>query len=249
MSIIAVTDGDDALAARICDEISAMAWDLRDDFSTPLPNTHDGVAQVIELVKKGERPVVICDGADRIGDSTHVLRELMLQGAENWCVPGINDPEAAKYLETHHKLGDKVTVKIGGWYGEYSGTPVEVNGVIEFLGRPSYRLIGPMNRGAMRQDGLDVRINMGRNRHVVVCDTTRGANDATGFTSVGIDPSTLDIIPLKSRVHHRAYWDSVAKVNFPIDAPGYREIPNLFELQYDNLPDDIYPVGKKWRKT
>lgn len=117
------------------------------------------------------------------------------------------------------------------------------------MGRPVYTLIGPMNRGAVRHDGLVIRINLGQNRHVVVAETTRGANDASGFTSVGIDPGTLDIIPLKSRVHHRAYWDSVARVNFPIDAPGYREIPNLFELHYENLPEDIYPVGRRWRKS
>ncbi|MDP2859498.1 MAG: M81 family metallopeptidase [Bacillota bacterium] len=249
MSVIAVTDGYRSLAETICEDVSALAWSLREHFSTPLPNARDAVAQVMDLVKRGEKPVVICDGADRIGDSTHVLRELLEQGATDWCIPGINDPGAAHHLEADHKTGDMVTVKVGGWYGEYSGTPVEITGRIEFMGRPVYTLIGPMNRGAVRHDGLVIRINLGQNRHVVVAETTRGANDASGFTSVGIDPGTLDIIPLKSRVHHRAYWDSVARVNFPIDAPGYREIPNLFELHYENLPEDIYPVGRRWRKS
>ncbi|MDP2856587.1 MAG: M81 family metallopeptidase [Bacillota bacterium] len=247
MSVIVVADGDAELARQAADDISALAWSLRDDFSTPLPNPKDAVGQVMQMVSEGKKPVAIADGADRIGDSTHILKELIAQGATNWAVPGINDPRAAKYLEENARTGDTVTVRIGGWYGPLSGEPVEITGTVEFMGRPSYRLVGPMRKGALVQDKFVARINLGRNRHVVVSETTRGCNDASGMTSVGIDVSTLDIIPLKSRVHHRAYWDSVAKVNFPVDAPGYLEIPNLRTLHFENIPDDIYPIGKRWK--
>ncbi|MGE5653886.1 MAG: M81 family metallopeptidase [Bacillota bacterium] len=246
MSIIAVTNNDQELAAKIAQDVSDLAWSLREAFARPLPKPHEGVAQVIELVAKGERPVVIADGADRTGDSTHMLRELLAQAAKNFAIPGIADPKVAHHLEQTAKVGDRVTVTIGGWASEHSGEPVEVTGIIAYMGRPSYTLVGPMGKGRKVQDQLVVVLDLGDNRHVVVSEKMRGSNDSAGLTSVGITIDTLDIIILKDRVHHRAFWDSVAKVDFPVDAPGIGAA-DLSTLHYDNIPKDIYPLGEKWR--
>ena len=74
----------------------------------------------------------------------------------------------------------------------------------------------------------------------------RWSNDSAGLSAIGIDVPSLDIIVLKDRVHHRAFWDSVAKVDFPIDAPGIGPA-DLTTLEYHNIPKDIFPVGAKWR--
>ena len=247
MSIIAVTNGDQALADEIAQDVSDLAWTLRHDLTRKLPKPKEGVAEVMRLVAAGKGPVVIADGADRIGDSTWVLRELLAQGATNWAIPGIADPPAAAALEQNHKVGDEVTLSIGGWYNDNSGTPVEVTGTIEYMGRATYQLVGPMRRGATIKDGLAIRLNLGDNRHVVVAERMRGANDSAGLTSVGVDVGTLDIIVLKDRVHHRAFWDTVAKTDFPLDAPGLGPA-DLSLLEYENVPDDVFPIGKKWRE-
>ncbi len=247
MSVIAVTDDDLLLAEKIAKDVSDFAWTLRESFSRPLPRPKEGVAEVIKMVASGQSPVVVCDGADRTGDSTHILRELLEQGATDFAIPGIADPEAADELERSHKVGDRVTIAIGGWAGEYSGDPVEVTGVVEYVGRPEYVLVGPMGKGRKVKDGLTVRLNLGENRHVVVSERMRGANDSAGLTSVGIDVGTLDIIVLKDRVHHRAFWDTVTEFDYPIDAPGIGPA-DLRTLTYHNIPKDIYPVGRKWNK-
>lgn len=115
MSVIAVTDNDRALAERIAQDISDFAWSLRESFARPLPKPKEGVAQVLKLVAQGIKPVVIADGADRTGDSTHILKELLEQGAANFAIPGIADPKVAYELERTAKVGDVVTVKVGGW--------------------------------------------------------------------------------------------------------------------------------------
>ncbi|MGE5560711.1 MAG: M81 family metallopeptidase [Chloroflexota bacterium] len=246
MTVFAVTDNNQALAEQIAQEISDFAWSLRDSFAAPLPDAREATALAMRLVAEGKGPVVIADGADRIGDSTHMLRELLAQGARNWGIPGITDPQAAARLEADHKVGDTVTLKIGGWYDEHSGEPVEVTGRIEFIGRPVYKLIGPMGRGATVHDKLVVSLDLGDNRHVVVSERMRGANDAAGFTAVGIDYTKLDIIILKDRVHHRAFWDSVAQSDIRTSVPGQGP-SDLRLLHYDNVPDDVFPIGKKWR--
>jgi len=242
MSVIAVADGDEELASKAAQDVSDLAWSLRHSFARDLPKPPEAVAEVMQLVEQGEKPVVIADGADRIGDTTHVLHELLRQGAENWAIPGIADPEAAEKLEETASVGDTVTLRVGGWYNETSGDPVEVTGTVKFMGRPRYERVGPMGKGSVVQDGFVARLDLGNNRHLVVSDRLRGANDSAGLTSVGIDVQSLDIIVLKDRVHHRAYWDNVAQVDYPINAPGIG-FAELRELEYENVPPNTFPVN------
>ncbi|QOR36551.1 M81 family metallopeptidase [Clostridium sp. 'deep sea'] len=247
MSVIAVTNNNQALAQKISQEIAAKAWQLRDALNQKLPKTKEAVNQVIELVKQGKGPVLMADGADRTGDSTHVLKELLLQGAKNFAMPGIADPVATAYLAKNHKIGDTVTVKIGGWASEFSGDPVEVTGEIIYIGRPEYRLIGPMGKGSLVKSCLIVTLSLGNGSYVVVSENMRGAIDSGGFTSAKIDYKKLDIVVLKDRVHHRAFWDSYCNVDFKVDAPGIGAV-DLKSLHYDNVPAEAYPIGKNYCK-
>jgi len=247
MSVIAVTNDDKELAEQIVDDVAALAWSLREALSAPLPNPAEAVSLALSHIARGEKPVILADGSDRTGDSTHVLKELLRQQATNWAIPGIADPKASHYLAENHNVGDEVTVSIGGWASEHSGDPVEITGTIEFIGRPSFTLVGPMGKGAKVQDGLVVRLNLGKNSHVVVSERMRGANDSAPLAAVGIDVSSLDIVILKDRVHHRAFWDSVAQVDIRVDSPGIG-VADLTKLHFDNVPKYIYPIGAKWRK-
>ncbi len=242
MTVVAVADGDEELAARAAQDVSDYAWTLRHAFARDLPKPREAVAEVMQLVARGEKPVVIADGADRIGDTTHVLRELLRQGAENWAIPGISDPKAARELEETASVGDTVTLQVGGWYNETSGDPVEVTGTVKFMGRPRYKRVGPMGRGAVVQDGFVARLDLGNNRQLVISDRMRGSNDSAGLTSVSIDVDSLDIIVLKDRVHHRAFWDDVAKVDYPINAPGIG-FADLRDLEYENVPPGTFPIN------
>ncbi|MFP4456605.1 MAG: M81 family metallopeptidase [Clostridia bacterium] len=247
MSIVAVTNNNLQLANEIVDQLCEIAWDLRHDLNKNLPNTKEGIAEVIEIVKQGKGPVTIADGADRTGDSTHVLRELLEQGATNFAIPGMSDPKAIDYLFNNHEVGDIVTIKVGGWASEFSGDPVEISGEIIFMGSPEYKRVGPMGHGQKVKDGKIVTIDMGQDRYVVVSDRMRGANDSAPYTAANIDYTKLDIIPLKSRVHHRAYWDDIVNVDYKIDAPGIGA-PNLLTLEYENVPKDAFPIGDKFKK-
>ncbi len=242
MSVIAVTDDDPELAEEIAEHVSNRAWSLKEALNRPLPKPREGVAEVLRLVEEGSRPIVIADGADRTGDSTHILEELLRQEAENFAVPGISDPCVARELESSAQEGDEVTVTVGGWASEHSGHPVELTGVVEYMGRPRFTLVGPMRKGARVQDGLAIRLNLGENRHVVISERMRGSNDSAGLTSVGVDVDSLDIIVLKSRVHHRAFWDQVAAVDFPMDAPGIGPA-DLTTLTYEHVPEGTYPIN------
>ena len=52
-----------------------------------------------------------------------MLKELLAQGAKNRVIPCITDPKAAEEPKKTAKVGDEVTLTVGGWYDEFSGTP------------------------------------------------------------------------------------------------------------------------------
>jgi microcystin degradation protein MlrC len=64
--------------------------------------------------------------------------------------------------------------------------------------------------------------------------------DSAGFTAFGIDFDGLDIISLKSRVHFRAFYETVAGAIVEIDSPGLGPA-DLTTVDYKNVPRNIYP--------
>ncbi|MFP3950712.1 MAG: M81 family metallopeptidase [Candidatus Bathyarchaeia archaeon] len=245
-SIFVVADGDRALAEEAASDISDLMWNLREELTRELPGAEEGVAEVIEMVDRGEKPVVIAYHDDRLGDGTHILRDLIDQGAENWISTGIADPEVLEMLRDENQVGDKVNVEVGGWMHEISGQPVEITGKIEYLGPLEWVETGPMGKGADREIDLIACIDIGDNRHVVITERLYAPMSADPLKAMGLNMDGIDIVELKSRVHHKAYWDTWSKVDYPIDPPGLAPA-DLSTLDYYNLPWDAYPIGGKYR--
>lgn len=246
-SVFVVTNGDRDLAERAAQDISDLIWSLRDEFTRPIPKPREGVAEVLRLVASGVKPILIAEHSDRIGDGTHVLRELIVQGAKNFVIGGIADPNALEWLKNNAKVGETVRIKIGGWAHPISGEPLEIIGVLEFIGPVEYTLVGPMGRGRRVHEDLVALINMGEGRHIIISKRLRVPMDDQGFKVLGIEPREKDIIVLKDRIHHRAFWDSVVALDYPIDSPGLGPA-DLSILEYHNVPDHFYPIGKMWKK-
>jgi microcystin degradation protein MlrC len=107
--------------------------------------------------------------------------------------------------------------------------------------------MGPMDHGRKVKEGFCCTLDLGDNRWVVVSQVSRWEIDASGHVAVGIDYKKLDIIPLKDRVHHRAFWDTVAKTDVRTSVPGQGP-SDLRLLHYNNMPFDTFPVGRRWNQ-
>jgi microcystin degradation protein MlrC len=245
-SVFVVTDGDHELAEKAAQDLHDLMWSIRGELTRRLPKAREGVAEVIKMVRGGTKPVVIAYHDDRLGDGTHVLRELLDQGAENWCIAGVADPKVLKTLSESHGVGDRVTVRIGGWLDPVSGDPVEVSGRVEYLGSAEWVETGPMERGAHMKMDLVASLDLGRNRHVVITERLSAPMSADQLKALGLDVDSFDIVELKDRVHHRAWWDTWSAVDYPVDPPGLGPA-DLSTLEYRHLPWDIYPIGEKYR--
>jgi microcystin degradation protein MlrC len=190
------------------------------------------VSLAIAAAKAGKTPVVIADQSDRTGGSTHILEELIRQGAKNFCIATLRDEKAVEEIRTNYKVGDKIDIKVGGYSDKFAGNPVRIEGKVEFMGN--------FDRGAV------VVLLFGENNRVILTPQLRQVTTPRIFPALGIKLDDLDIIVLKSRVHFRRgfYETGLAGAIFEVDAPGWGPA-DLTTLPYKNIPKDIYPIYRK----
>jgi len=234
-TVMVMTNDNQALADRIADDMSSYIWKLRRQFAGKrLPETEEGVAQAIRAAEAGHTPVIIADHADRTGNSTHILRELIRQKASRFCIATIADENAVKALQTSYEVGDKVKIWVGGYADSFAGEPVLIDGSVEFLGTCS---------------GFETVavLLFGKANRVILTPALHQVTTPAIFAELGIGLSELAIVSLKSRVHFRRgfHETGLAGAIVEIDAPGLGPA-DLSKIPYKNIPE-IFPLsGPDW---
>ncbi len=231
-TVMVVTNDDQVLADRIADDMSEYIWRVREEFAGKvLPKTREGVAQAIATADRGETPVVIADHSDRTGNSTHILEELVRQGARNFVIATIADERAIQEIQRSGGVGSRVSVDVGGYADDFAGNPVRIDGVVEFLGR-------------MMQFETVAVVRFGEDNRVILTPALHQVTDTSIFPALGIDFGEVDIVSIKSRVHFwRGYVETgIAGAVVVIDAPGLGPA-DLSTIEYKNIPEGIYPLS------
>ncbi|MFB6300543.1 MAG: M81 family metallopeptidase [Halobacteriales archaeon] len=240
-TVMVLTNGDQNLADRIADDLSEYIWRVRESFAgKTLPDTETGVRQAIEAAAAGKTPVIIADHADRTGNSTHVLAELIDQDASDFVIATINDERAIETIAQQATVGDTVTVEVGGYADQYAGDPVEITGEVEYLGSYSDHY---------HEFETIVVLRFGQNNRVILTPSLHQVTSPEIFDELDISfPVDVDIVSLKSRVHFRRGFveTGIAGEVIKVDAPGLGPA-DLSKLPYENIPEDIYPLGEQYR--
>jgi microcystin degradation protein MlrC len=84
----------------------------------------------------------------------------------------------------------------------------------------------------------------GRYEHaveVIVCERRVQPFDAAIFRSQGIEPTERQIIAVKSAVHFRSGFGSIAHRIIEVDTPGLTSV-NLRQFPYQRLSRPIWPL-------
>jgi microcystin degradation protein MlrC len=238
-SVVAVADAE--VPTSIVQGLSERIWNDRHKLNDPFHvyGLSDGVAAAIEKAKQAKAPIAILEHADRVNDSTHVLRELLKQGAKKFAVPFLWDPEAAAAAVAAGK-GAEVTLSVGGHSSDRAGGPVEIRGKVLFAGDLVYNVTGPMAHGSRVDLGPTALIDTGS---AVISITThsRTAIDEDAFKQFGLDARDFDIVVLRSKTHFRAVWEPLAEEILVIDTPDWGPA-DLKTLPYRHVPTDrVYP--------
>lgn len=239
---VAVTDDDPELAEEIVADVSEFLWSHREELTDPeeLYGVEEGIAYAIERAESATDPILLLDAADRLAETTYVLRELLEQDAENVAFPLLHDPEAVERCADAGE-GSELTLAVGSKSSPRGGEPVELTGTVEWIGERTYTATGPMRKGQeithgptaiVRADGIWLQLTT---------EMDTGLIDTDPIEQYGADPHAFDLIVSKSKTHFRAVFEELAEEIVIVDAPEYSPA-DLDVFEYENVADGIYPI-------
>jgi microcystin degradation protein MlrC len=202
----------DAFVAHVAARESEFAQDT-------LPAA-EAVAEAKRLAASADKPIVIADTQDNPGggghgDTTELLAQLVHQGAKGALLCLINDAESAAACHTAG-AGATVSLSLGG---KSDGMPFACQARIVKLADGTFTLTGPMGAGNPGNLGPSALVDIDGVRVVVVSQKMQALDQAI-IRHFGIEPSSCPILALKSSVHFRADFASIAKQIIVAIAPG-----------------------------
>jgi microcystin degradation protein MlrC len=245
LSVVAIADGDEAMADSARERLLDAAWREREEFvfdSEPLPET-------IARAKALDRgPIILLDHADNAAsggtqDTVAVLKEVIRQGLEDVAMFGICDPEVVEEMALAG-VGNRLTLRLGGKVDMPSiglrGEPLEISGRVRALTDGDFVVTTAMGRGTVESMGTTAVLDTG-SVQIVVCSRNSEPFDLGCFRSVGIEPTQKKFLILKSRIHYRAGFRAIARHELACDGVGVTSSDNsLFKFEKVRRP--IFPL-------
>lgn len=213
-------------------------------FSNQLLNAKDAVRYAIEHGSPGA-PVIIADVQDNPGaggssDTTALMRALIEQKAQNAVLGCLWDAEAAQHAHSAG-LGATIEISLGGKNGPDNESPMPGSFIVDALSDGKCVCqgamiggidldLGPMALLRVADDGCDLSIAITSER--VQC------LDQGLFRELGIEPKTQSIVAVKSTVHFRADFETIASDIVLTACPGVHPC-HLESVSYQHLRPGI----------
>ncbi|MCJ8141266.1 M81 family metallopeptidase [Falsirhodobacter halotolerans] len=235
--VIAVTDGDPALGARIAADLGAELFANRGRHLMPALTPDQAVARA-RAAPTG--PVVIADmwdnpGGGTAGDATVILHELIAQGVTGAVIGTIWDPIAVQLCFAAGE-GAEIPLRFGAKSAPDTGAPVDAR----------VRVLA-LNPTAEMRFG-DSRVPFGPAARIgfagveVILNTVRAQGfDPSLFTAMGVDPMAARILVIKSTNHFHAAFAPIAKdILYCSAGKPYPNDPAT--TPYRHVRRDIWPI-------
>lgn len=222
MVAIAVTDGDQALAEAVAEELETA-------IRARIPQLKQAYMSLDEALDRveipGDGPVVIADpsdnpGAGGLNDTTHILRRILERGITGAAVATILDPVSVQICQKAG-VGAEVELSLGGASDPaYSGGPLHVKAKVLNITDGAYRNAGPVLRGMIYNHGTTATVEIAGNK-VLVSSLPKQTLDSECFRKNGIDPEKEKLLVVKSSIHYQASFGRFAREMIPVVVPGY----------------------------
>lgn len=196
----------------------------------------DGIDEALRLAKTVRGPVLLADTQDNPGgggpgDTTEILRALVTRRVLGALVGLISDPRAAAHAHAAGVSAD-IDIALGGNSGFRGSEPFEARFRVLNLSNAPFQASGPMLAGANIDLGQVALLETG-GVQVVVASKPVQAMDQSMFRHLGVDPTAMKIIALKSSVHFRNDFQEMAGAILVVSAPG-PVAANLASLPFQN---------------
>ncbi|WP_144186067.1 M81 family metallopeptidase [Elioraea rosea] len=207
-------------ADEAADRLQRMVLDQRKNLNAKLWPADEAVAHARAQASLGGPPIVLADTQDNPGggghgDTTGLLSALVAGRAHGAVIGVINDAASAAAA---HAAGEGATIELS-LGGVSDGVPYRGRFTVLRLGDGRFTCTGPMTRGNAADLGPTALLEI-EGVNVVVASRKMQAYDQAMFRHVGIEPSSVPIIALKSSVHFRADFQPIAKEVLVVLAPG-----------------------------
>ena len=229
----------EAQADRLADFIKQQEPAFAGRLYTP----DEAVVEAMRLARTATRPILLADiqdnpGAGGTSDTVGLLGALIAHRARGAVIGMIVDPEAAE-AATAAGEGTVLERGIGAVVGFASERPVERPWRVARLTSGIFTGSGPMYGGAKFNIGPMALLTDDRSgvSAVLACRRIQ-AVDQEMFRHVGVEPSDVPILALKSTVHFRAHFQPIAEAVLCVQAPG-AHVTDPAELPYRNLRKGI----------
>ena len=244
-SAVVVTDGDQAKAQRLCDELLEMAWQARERFVYEPEPLEKSLLRAKQL-RPG--PVVLLDHYDNCAsggtmDTMAVLGGILDAGLEDAAAFAVCDPLAIEQMK-RAGVGARVTLPLGGKLDMpalgLKGKARGVTGNVRRIASGLYRNEGPMARGDLVDMGQSAVLDTGKVEIAVISRQVE-PHDIGAFRALGIDPAKKRYLMLKSRVHWRAGLGAMAKAVVECAGEGVCT-SDYAQLKFRRVRRPIYPL-------
>jgi microcystin degradation protein MlrC len=214
--MLVYADGNRAKAAALAASLGREIWELREETQIRQLSIE---AALDRIGAANVGPLVVADIADNAGggapaDSTFLARAILERGLTDVGLALFYDPQAVAFCH-EVGVGAQIDLRIGGKLGPSSGDPLDVRATVRGLAQKATQ-IGLSGLVALG-DAAWIEV---AGVHFILASQRTQCFHPTAFTALGLDPSTLRSVVVKSTNHFRAGFDPIAADVVYVDTPG-----------------------------
>ncbi|MGE3739396.1 MAG: M81 family metallopeptidase [Geminicoccaceae bacterium] len=226
------------------DRLAAAFSSAEPHFAGRLWAAEEAVAHAVRNAAEG-RTIILADTQDNPGgggssDTTDLLAALIAAGAESCVLALLCDPETAARAHAAGEGGTLSGLPLGGRHGPAGVEPLLGDWAVVRLGDGRFTATGPMYGGSRMELGPMALLRPLAAPGVTVAVSSRRlqAADRAILVHLGVDPVAPRILALKSSVHFRADFETLADEVLVVAAPG-ANIADPATLPFRRLPDGM----------
>lgn len=226
-------------------ELCNLLWKSRSATQLTFTTTEEAMTEALTPAMV-EKPLILADFADNpaggaYGDSPNLLRAMIDADLKNAAYASICDPAVVRKAQAAG-IGAVIDVALGGKYAPEITPPLFLTVEVIKYHYGKIRLKGPVLQGVTIDMGECVLLKH-NDIEIIVSSRALAITDIEQFRTFGVDPSKKSVVAVKSRNHHRAAFEPIARKVMLVDAGGIASM-QLDKIPYQNLTRPIWPLDQ-----
>lgn len=221
-AVVAYGSNQENVASTLADFSNSIKA-KQSEFYEKIWPANEGVIEAQRLFQLSGKTIVMADTQDNpggggAGDTIGVLATMIEHGLSNAALGVINDDVVAGLA---HEAGVDAIIKLdlGGKAGVSGQNTYQGSAKVLNLSNGEFIATGPMYKGANMELGKTALLDISGVK-VVVCSKAVQTADQAHFKHLGVNPSEMDYVVVKSSVHFRNDYEDMASHILILSSPG-----------------------------